>query len=44
MNYQKIYNTIIERSKQRSLLEYSEEHHIVPRCLDGGDESSNLVD
>jgi hypothetical protein len=43
MNYQRIYNTIIERSKQRTLLEYTEEHHIVPRCVGGTDESSNLV-
>ena len=43
MNYQRIYNTIIERSKQRTLLEYTEEHHIVPRCVGGTDDSDNLV-
>lgn len=43
MNYQRIYNTIIERSKQRTLLEYTEEHHIVPRCVGGTDDSHNLV-
>jgi hypothetical protein len=44
MNYQRIYNTIIERGKKRTLLEYTEEHHIVPRCLGGADDKSNLVD
>lgn len=44
MNYQRIYNTIIERGKKRNLLEYAEEHHIVPRCLGGTNDSSNLVD
>jgi len=43
MNYQRIYNTIIERSKQRMLLEYTEEHHIIPRCVGGTDDSANLV-
>lgn len=43
MDYQRIYNTIIERSKQRTLLEYTEEHHIVPRCVGGTDDSHNLV-
>jgi hypothetical protein len=44
MNYQRIYDTIIERGRQRSLLEYTEEHHIVPRCLGGTDDSNNLVE
>lgn len=43
MNYQRIYDTIIERGRQRTLLEYTEEHHIVPRCLGGTDDSNNLV-
>jgi hypothetical protein len=43
MNYQRIYNAIIERSKQRTLLEYTEEHHIVPRCIGGTDDLHNLV-
>lgn len=44
MNYQQIYNTIIERGKNRTLFEYTEEHHIVPRCLGGTNDSSNLVE
>jgi hypothetical protein len=43
MNYQKIYNTIIERSRNRVLENYSEEHHIIPRCLGGSDDKSNLA-
>ena len=43
MNYQQIYNTIIERGQNRTLLEYTEEHHIVPRCLGGTDDRQNLV-
>jgi hypothetical protein len=43
MNYQTIYNTIIERSRNRVLTEYSEEHHIIPRCLGGSSDKSNLA-
>jgi hypothetical protein len=43
MDYQKIYNTIIERSRNRVLTEYSEEHHIIPRCLGGSNDKTNLV-
>ena len=42
MNYQRIYNTIIKRGKERQLLEYVEEHHIVPRCLGGNDDKNNF--
>ena len=43
MNYQKIYNNIIQRGRTRILEGYKEKHHIVPRCLDGTDDESNLV-
>ncbi len=45
MNYQKHYNLLIERAKIRSILpsEYKEKHHVIPRCMNGTDESSNLV-
>lgn len=33
MNYQSIYNQIIERAKTRVLTCYKEKHHIVPLCL-----------
>jgi len=44
MNYNKIYNRIIENAKTR-ILEgvYLEKHHIVPRCLGGTNLSENIV-
>lgn len=44
MNYQRHYDLLINRARTRVLDGYKERHHIVPRCLGGGDESSNLVD
>lgn len=42
--YTKIYFSIIERAQQREYWQkYTEEHHIVPRCLSGTNDSSNLV-
>lgn len=48
MDYKKIYKQLVERCKLRGLdkeaLEgYYEKHHILPRCLGGGDEHDNLV-
>jgi len=43
MNYNQIYTNLIDRAKNRELLEYSESHHIVPRCLGGTDDKDNLV-
>lgn len=48
MNYQKIYNDLIEKAKVRGLdkskvLFYTEAHHIVPVCIGGTNESSNFV-
>ena len=43
MNYQKIYNELIERAIVRVPDGYIERHHIIPRCLGGSDEQSNLV-
>lgn len=43
MNYQKIYDAIVERRKRESPLGYFEAHHIVPRSLGGSDSSDNLV-
>lgn len=43
MDYQKIYNTLVRRGQNRILEGYSEKHHIVPRCLGGTDEATNLV-
>lgn len=43
MNYQKIYNQIIERAKNRIPDGYIERHHIIPKCMGGSDENHNLV-
>lgn len=43
MNYQKIYDSIVERGKNRVLEGYKEKHHIVPRCMGGTDDAENLV-
>ena len=42
MNYQKIYNNLINREITR--VGYVEKHHILPRCLGGLDNKENLVD
>lgn len=44
MNYKKIYDSLIERGKSRILEEYTESHHIIPRCMGGDDSRDNLVD
>lgn len=45
MNYNKIYQSLVERGKNRSLGEnYKETHHIIPRCMGGSDDKNNLVD
>lgn len=44
MNYQRIYNSIIERAKNRPLIcGYVEKHHIIPKCLEGTDDKSNIA-
>jgi hypothetical protein len=43
MNYQRIYDNIIQRGKTRILDGYKEKHHIIPRCLGGTDDEINLV-
>lgn len=43
MNYEKHYNNLITRSKNRILNCYTEKHHIVPRCLGGTNDDDNLV-
>ena len=43
--YSRWYNQIIERAKCRLLTgEYKEIHHIIPKCLGGNNDSSNLVE
>ena len=43
MDYKKIYNSLIERAKDRIPDGYVERHHIVPRCMGGSDDKTNLV-
>jgi len=43
MNYKNIYNDIIEKRKENIPTGYTEEHHIIPRCLGGTDDKDNLV-
>lgn len=44
MNYQRIYDQIIDRAKERKLQGYKEKHHIVPKCMGGSNEKVNLVE
>lgn len=43
MNYQRVYDQIIDRAKNRILEGYLEEHHIIPKCLGGSNDKNNLV-
>lgn len=43
MNYQRIYNKLIDKARNRILSEYSERHHIVPKCIGGTEDKDNLV-
>jgi len=47
MNYQRIYDQIIERAKKENRKKeegfYYERHHIVPKCLGGNNTKDNLV-
>ncbi len=45
MNYLKIYNDLINHAKSRFLSaeSYTENHHILPKCMGGTDDVQNLV-
>lgn len=45
MDHIKIYNNLIEKRKNTPLSksEYGENHHIIPRCLGGNDDQSNII-
>lgn len=43
MNYLKHYTSLIDRAKQRITEGYTEAHHIIPKCLGGNDDITNLV-
>jgi hypothetical protein len=47
MNYEKIYNQIIDKAKNECRVKnkeiYYERHHIIPKCLGGSNKKENLV-
>lgn len=43
MNYQKIYDNIINKRTKEKPEGYVEVHHILPKCLGGSDDTENLV-
>ena len=43
MDYQKHYNLLINRSTTRILTDYYEKHHIVPGCMGGANDASNIA-
>lgn len=44
MNYAAHYERLIARARTRTLTCYLERHHVIPRCMGGGNEKSNLAD
>ena len=44
MDYVKIYDSLIERARNRKLTCFVEKHHVVPRCLGGSNKPSNRVE
>lgn len=42
MNYKKIYESLVTRIPE-NIIGYTEVHHILPRCMGGNDDTSNLV-
>lgn len=43
MNYNRIYNNIIEKAKLTEYKCYTEKHHIIPKCLGGTNDASNII-
>lgn len=43
MNYSKIYNELVERCQNRIFEGYGENHHILPKCFGGSNNSDNIV-
>lgn len=44
MDYQKIYDQLMQKRKSSPPTGYTENHHIIPRCMGGDDRESNLVE
>ena len=43
MNYKNIYLNLCNRGKYNRNLDYSESHHIIPKCVGGDDSEINLT-
>jgi len=43
MQYQKIYNKLIEKRKSNPVEEFYHKHHIIPKCFGGTDVNENIV-
>lgn len=44
MNYKAHYDHLISRARGRLLQGYRERHHVIPRCMGGGNDSMNIVE
>ena len=43
MNYEAHYSSLIERARGRLISGCIERHHVLPRCIGGGNEKENIV-
>lgn len=43
MDYRRHYDALIDRARTRKLEGYVERHHVVPKCMGGTNDRSNLV-
>lgn len=43
MDYRRHYDLLIDRARNRRLTGYFERHHVVPKCMGGGNEKANIV-
>ena len=43
MNWLRLYTALIERSRLRERPDVYEKHHVIPKCLGGSNEKSNIV-
>jgi hypothetical protein len=43
MDYKRIYDNLIRKAQTRDIIGYVEKHHIIPKCIKGSNDPSNLV-
>lgn len=43
MKYEEIYNALILKRQQNLVQGYSERHHIIPKCMNGSNDITNIV-